>query len=208
MFFFNFYIYFSCLKVVQSIVVQFINCQCLPKHNCSSSSTLCQAWMLITWEVLVFPTMQTAGDPSMQKLGENFNQIRIKLRRRKVSAAGHHVCRRARKCCRDRIQCRGCSGKNHVLHIFNFAFLIFSLFWCLLCAMMSENIRIVRGPIIHPPDCHLSDYPSHLLNHRHLKTAITTSNTRMWFPTFGNLILIYRVFFLTGTPLKVLIQKS
>ena len=166
MFFFNFYIYFSCLKVVQSIVVQFINCQCLPKHNCSSSSTLCQAWMLITWEVLVFPTMQTAGDPSMQKLGENFNQIRIKLRRRKVSAAGHHVCRRAqnfmiiktiiiivviiiviviiviklhrkvsatghhvcrraRKCCRDRIQCRGCSGENHLLHIFNFAFLTF-----------------------------------------------------------------------------------
>ena len=101
----------------------------------------------------------------MQKLGENFNQIRIKLRRRKVSvaghhvcrrthnfmiiktiinviviviviiivielhrkvsAAGHHVCRRARKCCRDRIQCRGCSGENHVLHIFNFVFLIF-----------------------------------------------------------------------------------
>ena len=162
MFFFNFYIYFSCLKVVQSIVVQFINCQCLPKHNCSSSSTLCQAWMLITWEVLVFPTMQTAGAPSMQKLGENFNQIRIKLCRRKVSVAGHHVCRRthnfmiiktiiiviviviivielhrkvsaarhhvcrrARKCCRDRIQCRGCSGENHVLHIFNFAFLTF-----------------------------------------------------------------------------------
>ena len=50
-------------------------------------------------QVPLFPAMfgtvlavQTAG-PTVQKL-KNFNQISIKVHRRKVSAEGHHLCGR------------------------------------------------------------------------------------------------------------------
>lgn len=82
--------------------------------------------------------------------------IIIALFHRKVSTARHHLCRRSRKCCRDRIQCWGCSGIKY--SVFYISYLPIVLIPSELCVMMSKNIRNIgiceranNSPLWLPP---------------------------------------------------------